>query len=750
MKKFKRSMLVASLSVVGLSQAYATVENSSAADLLRELDNLAQTNISAMTAQCDAPAYEIEAASSEANFNASFGPANTIDGDLSTDSRWSSDDSRPELILDLGSSEVISGVNTAWYRADVRTAFFDVQTSNNASTWTTVVSGGSVSGTQGLVSFEFTPSEARYVRIIGAGNSASSWTSLIEAEVFGCSEVVDPGPGPTETEECAGDDNLAISRAGSTSDSSRSFGPANVLDGDTSPESRWSSNGIGNSLILDLGQSSTVTEIAASFYRGDEREAYFDVRTSEDSSNWTTVLSQATASGSLDLITFDVADSTARYVEIIGQGNSTSNWNSITEVNIFGCGEVRENTPFDPGPTVEPGGGTGGGVVIEPTPPGGGGGSTGGGNNRDVNAVFNGTFENNLSGWSQVEPATGSGESYSGGNAGKVSSSGALSQTIFLIPESRYEVSAFLQGDPTLGVRVNGRTFSAEGPDNGSTYEQVSFEFDSGNARTAELFVQASSSSESQRVDNVEVLQISGGDGSIVVDPNSVFDFTIWDVEGENPVQRDGTLSFDALEQCVVTPNGNGCRHEVKVLESERFGLTEQYEFFSAEITANLSDGSETIVAQHHPEETGTLAALYLSDTQDRADGVENGVARDGVFDVFATVRRPGGGRDNETVVFGTVRNGQAFEYEVINDHGEMIITMLGTTVRLQSADSSESYFKFGNYLQARDPVSLVRQDLDKPLGPEDRQNFLDYYRSKGITESVVDFRNINYSRTID
>ena len=372
MNKFKRSMLVASLSVVGLSQAYATVENSSAADLIRELDNLAQTNIGAMTAQCDAPAYKIESASSEANFDQSFGPANTIDGDLSTDSRWSSDDSGPELILDLGSSEVISGVNTAWYRADVRTAFFDVQTSNNASTWNTVVSGGSVSGTQGLVSFEFTPSEARYVRIIGAGNSASSWTSLIEAEVFGCSEVVDPGP--TETEECAGDDNLAISRAGSTSDSDRRYGPANVLDGDTSPESRWSSNGIGNSLILDLGQSSTVTEIAASFYRGDEREAYFDIRTSEDSSNWTTVLSQATASGSLDLITFDVADSTARYVEIIGLGNSGSNWNSITEVNIFGCGEAREITPFDPGPTVEPGGGTGGGVVIEPTPPGTGGG----------------------------------------------------------------------------------------------------------------------------------------------------------------------------------------------------------------------------------------------------------------------------------------------------------------------------------------------------------------------------------------
>ena len=435
-------------------------------------------------------------------------------------------------------------------------------------------------------------------------------------------------------------------------------------------------------------------------------------------------MSDATASGSLNLITFDVTDSTARYVEIVGQGNSQSDWNSITEVNIFGCGEQRAVIPT---PLPIPDGGT-----------------------SDINAAFNGTFENNLSGWTQVELARGSSDAYEGSGSGKISGSGSLSQTVFLIPESRYTVSAYLQGNPTLGVRVNGRTFSAEGPDAGGVYEQVSFEFDSGNATTAELFVQSTSSVSDARVDNVEVLQISGGNGSTVVDPNSVFDFTIWEVEGENPVQRDGTLSFDALDQCVVTPNGNGCRHEVKVLERERYGLTEQYEFFSADIVANLSPGSETIVGQHHPEETGTLAALYLSDREDGWEGSENGVARDGIFDVVATVRRPGGGRDNDVVVFGTVLNGQPFNYEVINDHGVMIITALGRTVRLESADSSESYFKFGNYLQARDPVTGIRMDLDKPLGPEDRQNFLDYYRSKGINDSVVTFRNINYSRTID
>ena len=39
------------------------------------------------------------------------------------------------------------------------------------------------------------------------------------------------------------------------------------------------------------------------------------------------------------MIDFDVKESKAKYVKIIGYGNSTSLWNSIIEVDIFGCGE---------------------------------------------------------------------------------------------------------------------------------------------------------------------------------------------------------------------------------------------------------------------------------------------------------------------------------------------------------------------------------------------------------------------------
>ena len=154
-------------------------------------------------------------------------------------------------------------------------------------------------------------------------------------------------------------------------------------------------------------------------------------------------------------------------------------------------------------------------------------------------------------------------------------------------------------------------------------------------------------------------------------------------------------------------------------------------------------------MAQHHPEETGTLAALYLSDRNQANPSVENGIASDGIFDVYATVRIPGS-LENEVVVFGTVSNGVPFDYEVINDHGVLTMTALGETFTLTSADSSSSYFKFGNYLQARDPVTGERIDLPKPHTPDAREKFLDYYRALNITESIMTFRNVEYERVID
>ena len=77
--------------------------------------------------------------------NASFTAAAATDGNTGT--RWSSAFSDPQwLEVDLGSSQSICGVTLNWETAYAKS--FQIQTSNDASTWTTIYS--TTTGTGGV------------------------------------------------------------------------------------------------------------------------------------------------------------------------------------------------------------------------------------------------------------------------------------------------------------------------------------------------------------------------------------------------------------------------------------------------------------------------------------------------------------------------------------------------------------------------------------------------------------------------
>ncbi|ONI81290.1 hypothetical protein ALI144C_22475 [Actinosynnema sp. ALI-1.44] len=124
------------------------------------------------------------------------GPANAIDGDLST--RWSAAGDGVWIRFDLGSVATVDSVSLAWYDGDKRRATFDIQLSRDGSAWSTVVSRASSSGTtRGLEAYGFTGGSARYVRIVGYGNSSpdsGKWTSITESTVSGS-----PGVPPKQT-----------------------------------------------------------------------------------------------------------------------------------------------------------------------------------------------------------------------------------------------------------------------------------------------------------------------------------------------------------------------------------------------------------------------------------------------------------------------------------------------------------------------------------------------------------------------
>jgi poly(beta-D-mannuronate) lyase len=130
--------------------------------------------------------------------------------------------------------------------------------------------------------------------------------------------------------------------------------PANAIDGDSRPTSRWSSLGTAQEIIFDLAEVKTIGSLKIKWHQGAQRQANFSVETSPDNTTWLSVLSAATSSGRHSgFEQVDLTLSDARYLKIIGAGNSQNDWNSIVEVEAFSCvgadGEIVEQFPNELG-----------------------------------------------------------------------------------------------------------------------------------------------------------------------------------------------------------------------------------------------------------------------------------------------------------------------------------------------------------------------------------------------------------------
>jgi hypothetical protein len=374
-----------------------------------------------------------------------------------------------------------------------------------------------------------------------------------------------------ETTACSATDDLVIASAfdDGTNDG---HGPENTIDGDLTDTSRWSSKGLGKSITYDLGSEATVKTLKIQWFKGDSRSSYFDVDTSTNNSDWTSVLASGVSSGSSSTAeSANVLDSNARYVRITGLGNSANTWNSIIETTIRGCGQTVTTTPTPTTPT------------------------------------------------------------------------GTLN-----------------------------------------------------------------------------------------------WDWSVWDIEGTDPTVGN-TFVFKPLETQVTTPNGHGWRHELKIKESERVAMTAVYENFQANIKADLSTGSKTIVAQHHASTTGTIMKLYISDSSE--SGFIDSKANNGIFDVYVRLAKADGSGE-EKKALGTIRSGDNFDFQVINDHGYVTVSAMGASFSLTVADNSASYLKFGNYLQA--------QDAETGIDASSSADFAQFYADRGITTSVVTYSNMSYTRIKD
>ncbi|PYI52599.1 tandem-95 repeat protein [Paenibacillus flagellatus] len=109
-------------------------------------------------------------------------PDKTIDGNLST--RWSAP-GRQWLRFDLGSAKPVGAISVAIYNGTLRKAYFDLEASLDGQTWTTLFSGESSGTTLEPETFLVPLTEARYIRLVGSGNSSNNYNSITEVAVYG-------------------------------------------------------------------------------------------------------------------------------------------------------------------------------------------------------------------------------------------------------------------------------------------------------------------------------------------------------------------------------------------------------------------------------------------------------------------------------------------------------------------------------------------------------------------------------------
>jgi hypothetical protein len=270
--------------------------------------------------------------------SASFPASAAVDGNPGT--RWSSAFSDPQwLQVDLGGTASISQVVLQWETA-YATAF-QIQTSPDGTTWTTIYS--TTTGTGGTQTLNITGT-GRYVRMYGTARATPYGYSLWEFQVYGTM-----GAGGS----CGATDAALNQPATASSTENASFPASAAVDGNTG--TRWSSAFSDPQwLQVDLGSSQTICQVTL-----DWETAYataFQIQTSPDGTTWTTIYSTTTGTGGTQTLP---VSGTGRYIRMYGTARATPYGYSLWEFDVYTTGGVAASPTPTPTPTSTSPTGTG-------------------------------------------------------------------------------------------------------------------------------------------------------------------------------------------------------------------------------------------------------------------------------------------------------------------------------------------------------------------------------------------------------
>ena len=115
------------------------------------------------------------------------------------------------------------------------------------------------------------------------------------------------------------------------------FPPDNTIDGDTAARSSWRAEGDGQWIQYDMGGVRQVVAVELAFVDGARRSYSFTLQTSSDGETWRLIHDGTSGGATEDLERFDINGADARYLRIVGHGNTNDEleqWIGITEARI--------------------------------------------------------------------------------------------------------------------------------------------------------------------------------------------------------------------------------------------------------------------------------------------------------------------------------------------------------------------------------------------------------------------------------
>ena len=240
------------------------------------------------------------------------------------------------MVLDLQQVCTVYNIKILLWDKDNRYYRYKVEGSEDGVTWTMLAdrTSGRWKSWQEIVLD--VPAKVKYLKLTGTYNTTSSTFHVVEWEVYGTEEAVEPPPAIS---------NLALASRGSTITGNNGGSWSLAIDGDATNYTStggfaytyWQ-KGVNSpgSMVLDLQQVCTVYNIKILLWDKDNRYYRYKVEGSEDGVTWTMLADRTSGQWkSWQEIVLDVP-AKVRYLKLTGTYNTTSSTFHVVEWEVYG------------------------------------------------------------------------------------------------------------------------------------------------------------------------------------------------------------------------------------------------------------------------------------------------------------------------------------------------------------------------------------------------------------------------------